>query len=312
MHLLECAIGLILSSCFVHSETIFRKPTIGILVVDVGSKEASFGNSTVTASYVYMLLSAGAKVVPLPLSLNITSHNKLFRQINGLFIPGGFVTPLKSKALRTLYNYMRWAIAANQHGDYFPVWGTCLGFELLLLTFANRTEVLEKCDVQNELLTLSRTKYFTHSRVFRKISHHLLEAMQREPLAPNFHQWCATEETLRLSGLDEVFLPITLSYSDKKEITFISTIEHKRFPFYGVAWHPEKNVYEHHRSLNLSRSDAAIEMAHYLARFFVKEAEKNKHNFASSSEYYRSSIFNYCPKFMGRLGYKYEQAYFFQ
>jgi len=32
---------------------------------------------------------------------------------------------------------MNLAIEANDKGDYFPVWGTCLGFELLLLASAN-------------------------------------------------------------------------------------------------------------------------------------------------------------------------------
>ncbi|CDW58884.1 Peptidase C26 domain containing protein [Trichuris trichiura] len=284
----------------------------GILAVDIGSKEASFGNSMMTASYVYMLLSAGASVVPLPLSMDVTAHRELFRQINGLFVPGGFVTPLESKVLRVFYNYARWAVAANQQGDYFPIWGTCLGFELLLLSFSNRSDVLEKCDVQNELLILSPTKHFTFNRMFRGASPHLLEAMQREPLAPNFHQWCATEETFLLSGLDGIFSTLTLSRSDKKKVTFISTIEHNRFPFYGIAWHPEKNVYEQHSSLNLSRSNAAIEMAHYLARLLVREAQRSKHTFSSPSQYYQNSIFNYCPQFTGQMGYKFEQAYFFQ
>ena len=26
------------------------------------------------------------------------------------------------------------AMEANKNGDYFPVWGTCLGYELLLMT----------------------------------------------------------------------------------------------------------------------------------------------------------------------------------
>ncbi|KHJ44563.1 hypothetical protein D918_05228 [Trichuris suis] len=311
MHLQGCTVFLMINLGIVRMNQVPEKPAIGILAVDIGSKEASFGNSTITASYVYMLLSAGARVVPLPLSLNITAHKKLFGQINGLFVPGGFVTPLKSKVLRVFYNYVRWAVAANQQGDYFPIWGTCLGFELLLLSFSNRT-VLEKCNVQNELLILTPTKYFMFNRMFRGASSHLLEAMHREPLAPNFHQWCATEETFRLNGLDNVFSTLTLSHSDKKKFTFISTIEHKRFPFYGIAWHPEKNVYEQHSSLNLSLSNAAIEMAHYLARFFVKEAQRSKHSFSSPSQYYQNSIFNYCPQFTGQLGYKYEQAYFFQ
>jgi gamma-glutamyl hydrolase len=37
----------------------------------------------------------------------------------------------------------------NNAGIYFPVWGTCLGFELLAVFSANRTDIRNRCDVVN-------------------------------------------------------------------------------------------------------------------------------------------------------------------
>ena len=34
------------------------------------------------------------------------------------------------------------AIVANNNGDYFPVWGTCLGFESLALSISNNVTLL--------------------------------------------------------------------------------------------------------------------------------------------------------------------------
>ena len=34
------------------------------------------------------------------------------------------------------------AIEANNNGDYFPVWGTCLGFESLALSTSNNVTLL--------------------------------------------------------------------------------------------------------------------------------------------------------------------------
>jgi len=35
---------------------------------------------------------------------------------------------------------------ANDDGDYFPVWGTCLGFELLNVIFSDYEDVLSHID----------------------------------------------------------------------------------------------------------------------------------------------------------------------
>lgn len=35
------------------------------------------------------------------------------------------------------------AMAAHDSGDYFPIWGTCLGFELLHLVVNNYTNPLQ-------------------------------------------------------------------------------------------------------------------------------------------------------------------------
>ncbi len=38
------------------------------------------------------------------------------------------------------------ALRANERGIYYPVWGTCLGFELLTVVAANETRWLTKCN----------------------------------------------------------------------------------------------------------------------------------------------------------------------
>ena len=48
---------------------------------------------------------------------------------------------------------------ANDNGDYFPVWGTCLGFELLAFIVAgNDNSVLSATDATNLSLPLEFTE----------------------------------------------------------------------------------------------------------------------------------------------------------
>lgn len=42
----------------------------------------------------------------------------------------------------------------NDEGDYFPVWGTCLGFELLTYIDSDRVDHREKCSSENQPLAL--------------------------------------------------------------------------------------------------------------------------------------------------------------
>ena len=43
---------------------------------------------------------------------------------------------------------------ANDNGDYFPLWGTCLGFELLSVLTSGTDSVLSAVDAENISLSL--------------------------------------------------------------------------------------------------------------------------------------------------------------
>lgn len=45
----------------------------------------------------------------------------------------------------------------NDNGTYFPVWGTCLGFELLVYLSANSTEPRTYCSSSSQALPLNFT-----------------------------------------------------------------------------------------------------------------------------------------------------------
>lgn len=82
------------------------------------------------SSYVKWLEGAGAQVLPVLLNQNDTYYEWVVEQTNGLLFPGGdnLLDPHKDTpmmvAARKLY---RLAVAANDGGDYYPIWGTCLG-----------------------------------------------------------------------------------------------------------------------------------------------------------------------------------------
>ncbi len=77
----------------------------------------------IAASYPKWLESAGARTIPVPYDADDALVDEIFQQVNGFFITGGS-SPVPN-AFRRMWKL---AMEANlEHGDYFPLWGTCLG-----------------------------------------------------------------------------------------------------------------------------------------------------------------------------------------
>lgn len=116
---------------------------------------------------------------------------------------------------------------------------------------------------------------------------------------------------------------------DLNGFEFISTIEHFRFPFYGIQvslkfkaleifiilfhiqFHPEKNLYEWVRNKNISHTSHAVIASQYFAEFFVNEARKSDHRFKDSKTEDNFVIYNFEVTFTGKAGSSFEQCYMF-
>ena len=65
---------------------------------------------------------------------------------------------------------------------------------------------------------------------------------------------------------------------DNNDLQFISSIEHYKYPFYGVQFHPEKNNFEWIEGKNIPHGLNATKIGRYFAEFFVDEG-KLKYNY---------------------------------
>lgn len=101
------------------------------------------------------------------------------------------------------------------------------------------------------------------------------------------------------------------SNADWNGFEFISSIEHKHYPFYGIQFHPEKNLYEWVRNKNISHTTNAVFASQYFAEFFVSESRKSDHHFANATVEDQYVIYNYPAEFTGAKGSSFEQCYMF-
>ncbi|XP_064026869.1 gamma-glutamyl hydrolase isoform X3 [Pogoniulus pusillus] len=201
-----------------------ERPIIGILSQECHyDKFHKFGSSYIAASYVKFLESAGARVVPVRLNLSDEEYDRLFHSINGVLFPGGGVDLKTSEYSRVAKIFYHKALEANDKGDYFPVWGTCLGHELL--TYLTSGEVLLiNTKTEGSALPLNFTPAAKDSRLFKNFPNDVLHAFATEPLTSNFHMWSLSMENFTKSEKLHEFYNVLTTNMDG-EVEFISTME---------------------------------------------------------------------------------------
>lgn len=114
-------------------------------------------------------------------------------------------------------------------------------------------------------------------------------------------------------GLDKDWRVTSLNDDQSPQtVRFISTMEHRTYPFYGVQFHPEKVLYEWVENYNISHLADATKASQYFARFFVDECRRSGHKFPDYAEENRHLIYNFPVTFSAVKGSTYQQAYMFQ
>lgn len=247
-------------------------PVVGVLTQPRTIPKTNETEYYVAASYVKWLELAGARAIPIPYDASDDFVDAIFSQINGLLLPGG-ASDLPSSAKRL----WRLSLAANQqHGDYFPIWATCLGYEyLLMMASTEGTSILEGgFDAENVSLPLKLVNQ-PYSRLYAP--HKIANIVQTENVTLHNH-FMGIEPFIFLQdeGLTSMF-HITSTNRDGKGRPFVSSIEPRcpdRHPFYGVQFHPEKNAFEYGTTganapyEEINHSPHGIYFSVYMAQFF--------------------------------------------
>ncbi|XP_066593668.1 chitobiosyldiphosphodolichol beta-mannosyltransferase isoform X2 [Prorops nasuta] len=280
-------------------------PIIGVLAQEISyylkSKYTGY-TSYIPASYVKFVEGAGARVVPIWIGRNKNYYESILSRINGVLLPGGgayfFTANGYYEAGQHIYEIAK---QFNDNGDYFPIFGICLGFELLGI-LETGYECRSPCH-NNDVVPLKFKKDYKLSRMFNKAPDDVINILKNENVTANHHRLCFTS----LENFPNFRI---LSWNlDSNRTTYISSMEHKTYPFYGVQFHPEKNIYEWKETKNYPHSKSAVTVSQYFANFFIDEARKNYHNFENPIN---SLIYNFPTTYTRLKSSMYEQCYLFQ
>ncbi|DAZ97383.1 TPA: hypothetical protein N0F65_003406 [Lagenidium giganteum] len=274
-------------------------PVIGVSVQPIDDGTKAYLNTTtgdnLLYTYVSWVESAGGRVVPIPYNAPIEQLDELLPQLNGILFTGGDAS-VNDKAVHI---YQR-AVEMNDRGIRFPVWGICLGFEWLVqITARDLGAVQSGFATENISLPLDFTAEAASSRMFGGASADLMDALATRPLTFNLHHDGITVDHFNSFPKLTDFYKVLSTNEDTQGRRFVSAIEAKDYPFYGIQFHPEKMQFEFGEYPNgapyraVDHSKHAVLAAQHLANVFIQEARKNDQRFASAAARRKALIYNY-------------------
>ena len=292
------------------TDTITTSSTIDPVV----KGELSAFRYLIPASYVEWIGQAGGRVLPILLDQPRAYYDEIFAQTNGILFPGGN-QGIDPSDIYTEEGETLWTLAkqANDRGDYYPIWGTCLGFEELAVLETRSSDVIS-LDVMatNLALPLQLTPGVRASRLFQSFPPTLMRALTSQSLTFNSHDHGLLVGEYASNPALNGFFRMLSSNDTPAGQPFVSTMEARRYPFYGTQWHPEKNNFEWSENAdysNIPHTPNAILASQATARFFLAEARKSRHVFPESR---RDELIYSAPVvYTGKGDWIYEQVYVF-
>lgn len=229
-----------------------ERPIIGILSMP-SSYSAYKGTSNFPASYVKFLEQGGARVVPIPYDLPQNELSALLKNINGALFTGGAASFFSSSAPHAPTMYAQTAaaiyaesIAAANAGETWPLWGTCLGHELIGVIAAGLDYATSPLsggfDSENLTVPVAWTSAAASSRLWGPVPD--VRTSFESSIAYNAHtQGFTPADFAGNANLSAAFTVLGTS-QDRAGKTFVASMEAKNAPIFTTQWHPEKAAYE--------------------------------------------------------------------
>jgi gamma-glutamyl hydrolase len=263
---------------------------VGILSLPIDQCSFTNGTSCIPSNYVHWLQAAGAQVVPVKFDSTEEEIRALYHQINGvLFTGGGLDLALDSQYVKTAK--LLFDLATSSPKDRFPLWGTCMGFQLLhILAAWNDSVLCEYCyDSVNISWPLKLTSNAKSSRFFKALTWDTIRTLTMENSTFNLHHDGIPLDAYSTYPKLGAFFDLLSTNLDRKGKAFASTVQAKDWPIYGVQWHAERNQFQFLPSYAIDHSRAAVRAMFDVASFMVSEmlTESSRsttpHSFASEA-----------------------------
>jgi gamma-glutamyl hydrolase len=219
-------------------------------------------------SYAYnkWLLSYGCYTIYININLSDDELTKIFYETDGLLIPGGDEYPYEN--VRTYKVSILFLNLAMEHGNY-PILGICMGLQFMLTYFSNENwdeikTIVHNYGTSDKLnLTLDKLENNIISLLPKKYC-------KKKLLNLNHKHAIICEKFYKNKILTEKFCILSTTKTKDIKHEFVSSIQNKEYPFFGLQWHPEKTNYEWSKLQIINRDPESNIISNIIGNFFVE------------------------------------------
>ena len=221
---------------------------------------------------------AGAQVIPILYDYDEDTLRDLSSKINGIFFPGGDSQIINvehndftrfGKTGKFLFELMK---EYNSNNNYYPIFGVCLGHELISTIISEDFFILEEVDSENHINKIEIIN--NESKVFENVSEELKNYVNENNGFFFNHKEALLEEKYNNNENLKNNLSIISYSSDKTGKKFIASLEGRTLPIYTTQFHSEKAAFEWDIKENINHSPEMIKITQFISKFFLYNKRK--------------------------------------
>jgi len=253
---------------------ITMEPVIGILsqtLVDWMKNDSRYAvyESFIASTFVEFVISAGGRVVPIILNDTVETNIAKLRQLNGFLLPGGDGEYYEMGEV--LYKE---AMKINDEGTYFPVWGTCMGYEYMsCYSSTEGKNLLEHYPMYTSSIPLKFTVDPRDTQMYGWLQDDAY-LFEDHNLTWNGHNWGVDPTKFETDPILKEMYTVTAvgQQFPPDNRYFVASIESKKYPFFGVQFHPEEQYTDWSDGMGTNHSWMSIMLNRQFADVFLFKA----------------------------------------
>ena len=270
----------------------YKKPVIGMYgLVEPISDYEKYTKEAIDGGFVRWLEASGAEVVVIHIWYTHEQIISLLNQINGVLFSAGPRRPLKYDE--------PWELKAKYIFDYaknngIPIWGTCLGMQMITKFMADDNKPLDKYD-NIGLKKVELTNLAKESNLLSLFKEKDYDNLNNSETSFHIHKHGISPESFYSNkNLVENYDIIGYGY-DKNGKKFVNIIESKKglkHKIFGTQFHPEKNPFERANWFKEKNPMDALRRSQLIIMKFIEESRNNGNNFFNDDEKSKYTFIN--------------------